>query len=93
MHDEERTVVGERRSERRGVLDGTVTVRFAEQQIVGPGQNISHNGVFFVADGALQVLVELPGDDGWRRGEVMRVQSMGEGKIGIAVRFTGDAAD
>ncbi len=81
------TGVQQRRASARSHLDGTVTVHIDAQNVVGPGQNISADGVFFVAEGALRVLVEVEGAAGRRRGEVVRVQSMGEGRIGIAVRF------
>ena len=77
----------DRRGDRRGELSGVVTVRFEDQQVVGPGQNMSEEGIFFVADGAVRVAVEVDGDGAWRTGEVVRVQSMGEGKVGIAIRF------
>ena len=77
----------ERRDTDRLPLDGAVTVYFDEQQVIGPGENISSQGVFFVADAAIRVRVMVDGAEEWREGEVVRVQSMGEGKIGMAVRF------
>lgn len=84
---EDATVHDKRRGDRREAMDGVVTVRFEDQQVVGPGQNVSDEGLFFVADGAVRVAVEVEGDGGCRSGEVVRVQSMGEGKVGIAIRF------
>ena len=77
----------ERRRDERRPMDGTVTVHFDEQEIVGPGQNISEQGIFFVAEAAVKVRVQIDGSEEWRDGEVVRVQSMGEGKLGVAVRF------
>ncbi len=77
--------VQDRRIGDRAPLDGTVTVQFEEQQVVGPGQNMSEEGVFFIVEAALRVRVQVDGE--WRQAEVIRVQSMGEGKLGMAVRF------
>jgi hypothetical protein len=88
MTAEPPTAQSERRSFDREPMEGTVTVRFAEQEIVGPGQNMSDEGVFFVADGALRVKIQVDGRGTWREGEVVRVQSMGEGRLGMAIRFS-----
>jgi len=77
----------DRRDSNRTPLDGTVTLAFERQDIVGPGENVSDDGVFFVAATSLRVRVKLPGETGWRDGDVVRVQSMGEGQLGFAVRF------
>ena len=77
--------VQDRRIGDREPIDGTVTVQFEEQQVVGPGQNMSEEGVFFIVEAALRVRVRVDGE--WRLAEVIRVQSMGEGKLGMAVRF------
>lgn len=76
-----------RRSSDRAPLDGSVTVRWPEAPLAGSGENISPQGVFFVADEALKVFVRIPGQEGEVEGELVRIQSMGEGKTGIAVRF------
>jgi hypothetical protein len=81
------TAQDERRSGTRTPLEGSVTVFFDEQQVIGPGQNISAEGVFFIADAALKVRVKIDGANEWRNAEVVRVQSMGEGRLGMAVRF------
>jgi hypothetical protein len=84
--DHQSTTAAERRDQPRATLEGNVTVRFREGALVGPGQNVSDEGVFFVGGGAITVEVELP--DGSRRtGEVVRVQSMGDKQLGLAVRF------
>jgi hypothetical protein len=68
-------------------LDGEVTVEFERGSIVGSGQNISQQGVFFTAAGSLPVTVRIAGRDEVVAGELVRVESMGDGRIGIAVRF------
>jgi hypothetical protein len=66
-----------------------VTITFTCRSIVGPGQNISAQGVFFVADTSIPVDVRIDGVESAVAGELVRVQSMGEGRVGIAVRFVG----
>lgn len=77
----------ERRRTERGPLAGRVTVEMAPEPIVGPGQNISEEGVFFVAETSLRVRVKIDGEERWLDGEVVRVQSMGEGRVGMAIKF------
>lgn len=67
-------------------LDGEVTIRFDAGTIVGSGENISVQGVFFTAIGQLPVTVQVAGR-GDVRGRLVRLESMGDGRIGIAVRF------
>lgn len=73
-------------------LDGEVTIRFDAGAIVGSGQNISAQGVFFTATGSLPVTVHVAGR-GEMRGELVRLESMGGGCIGIAVRFDAPRPD
>jgi hypothetical protein len=68
-------------------LDGAVTIRFEAASIVGSGQNIAEQGVFFTAAGSLPVTVELAGAAGPITGDLVRLESMGDGRIGIAVKF------
>ncbi|MEZ5962328.1 MAG: hypothetical protein R3F56_00650 [Planctomycetota bacterium] len=79
--------VAERRRDFRQSLAGTVTVRLQAQDIVGPGENVSPDGVFFVAEAALPVEVILPGTSEVRQGELVRVTQMGAGRVGVAIRF------
>ena len=85
--DQTKAGLGERRTADREPMQGAVTVAFGEQSIVGPGQNVSEEGVFFIVEGALRVRVRTSDGAEWRDGEVIRVQTMGEGKLGMAVRF------
>ena len=87
MTDDQRKATAERRQADRRPLQGEVTVRFELTELVGPGQNISETGVFFVVDRAIPVMVEVEGRDEPRRGELVRVQSMGQDGTGIAIRF------
>ena len=76
----------EARREPRIGLEGGVTIHFDGGTIAGDGQNISAQGVFFTADGSVPVTVQVEGR-GAVRGHLVRVESMGEGRFGIAVRF------
>jgi hypothetical protein len=79
--------LGERRRDDRQRLGGTVTVRLPAQAVVGPGENISSDGVFFVTEAALEVEVTLPGEVEARRGELVRLTQIGGGRVGVAIRF------
>lgn len=68
-------------------LSQQVTIRFEAGSIVGPGQNISQQGVFFTAAASIPVTVAIDGRDEVVRGELVRVETMGDGRVGIAVRF------
>jgi hypothetical protein len=71
----------------RADLDGRVRVRFETDTLVGSGENIATQGVFFTADGGLRVTVEIEGVAGTMAGELVRIESMGDGRLGIAVKF------
>lgn len=81
----------ERRGGDRQPLAGEVVVRFEDTPLVGSGQNASPEGVFFVAEGAVRVRVQLEGEEPVI-GEVVRMTTMGNGKIGIAVAFPDPAS-
>ena len=68
-------------------FDRAVTVRFEGDAIVGSGQNVSEQGVFFVSDNAIPVKVEIAGREGKLNGELIRIENMGDGQVGIAVKF------
>lgn len=67
-------------------LDGEVTIQFDAGAIAGSGQNISVQGVFFTAEATLPVTVRITGR-GEVAGRLVRLETMGDGRIGIAVRF------
>ena len=76
----------DRRTE-RSKLAGDVIVEIPESRVVGPGQNISSDGVFFIAEGSVPVKVRIEGSDEVHSGEIVRLESMGDGRFGFAVRF------
>lgn len=67
-------------------IDSEVTIEFTGGSLAGSGENISSQGVFFTADGSLPVTVRVAGH-GKVQGQLVRLESMGGGRIGIAVRF------
>ena len=80
------SVEDERRGEGREPFGGQVVIRFDNVPLVGSGENISHEGVYFVAKGAVRVLVQMEGQEPLV-GQVVRMTSMGNGQTGIAVVF------
>ena len=63
MTDDKHASIAGRQSE-RVETDRKVTIRIGDHVLVGNGQNISDQGVFFVAEGRLPVQVEIAGRDG-----------------------------
>jgi hypothetical protein len=88
MDDDPANTTEARRDERLG-LDGDVRVRFDAGTLFGSGQNISLQGIFFTAHGTLPVTVHVAGR-GDVRGHLVRVEAIGDGRYGIAVRFDDD---
>jgi len=82
----ETSSINTRRAERVG-FDGSVTIRFDGGDIVGSGQNVSEQGVFFVSETPIKVNVEIGGREGQMIGELVRIENMGAGAVGIAVKF------
>jgi hypothetical protein len=76
----------EARREPRVDIDGGVTIRFEGGTLAGTGQNVSLQGIFFTANGSLPVTVHVAGR-GEMRGHLVRVESLGDGSFGIAIRF------
>lgn len=75
-----------RQFERVG-FDSAVTIRLATDTIVGSGQNVSEQGVFFVTEASIPVTVQIEGREGTLPGELVRIENMGAGLVGIAVKF------
>jgi hypothetical protein len=67
-------------------LSSDVTIQLGETTLVGSGDNISLQGVFFTTDEPITVSVQVA-DHGEVRGKLVRLESMGDGRFGIAVRF------
>ena len=67
-------VVSENLFAERIDLDGKVTIRLAAGAIIGSGQNLSEQGVFFVAEGSVPVEVEIEVDEVAVQLEVLAVQ-------------------
>lgn len=87
MHDPKDAMTQDQRRHERTPLDGEVTISVDAQQIVGPGRNVSSQGLYFSTSAAVRVMVTVPGQKDPIPGELVRVESMGDGRLGIAVRF------
>jgi hypothetical protein len=77
----------DQRRDRRVPIDHDVTIQIDAQSVVGPGKNVSAQGVYFTASGPLRVRVRIGTREQVVPGELVRVEAMGDGTIGIAVRF------
>ncbi|MBL8725489.1 MAG: PilZ domain-containing protein [Planctomycetes bacterium] len=86
MADSTRTGI-EQRVDPRLPLDEAVSIEFPAEPITGSGRNISLQGVFFTAPMAVAVSVRIAGHAEPVPGELVRVETMGDGRVGIAVRF------
>lgn len=87
MNERQDQVTQDSRRDPRIGMGETVTITFDAGAIVGPGQNISATGVFFTAAASIPVTVRIAGVETAVPGELVRVESMGDGRVGIAVRF------
>jgi len=67
-------------------LQSDVMITLDEATLVGSGDNISLQGVFFTTDEPITVTVQVA-NHGEVRGKLVRLESMGDGRYGIAVRF------
>ena len=54
---------------------------------MGSGQNISVQGVFFTTADCLPVTVRINGKSETLPAELVRYETLGDGQVGIAVRF------
>lgn len=87
MHDKKDSATSDHRRDIRVPIDDEVTIEIAPQNIVGPGKNVSAQGVYFTTSASVRVNVRIAGQSASVPGELVRVESMGDGTIGIAVRF------
>jgi hypothetical protein len=77
----------ERREGTRKALREPVSVRLLAPGVTGAGENISEQGVLFVVDGPVEVMVRIGDREHEVRGTLVRLQDLGGGRSGIAVRF------
>ena len=73
------------RGTERQPLPDEVTVAIESVTLRGSGENVSHSGVFFIADEVIRVRVSIGGKI--VDGDLVRVESHGHGRTGIAIRF------
>ena len=76
----------DRRGADREPLAGPVVVRLTRPAIEGRGRNVSAGGVHVVTAELPRVTVTLP-DGSERQGELVRLENLGSGEAGLAVRF------
>ncbi|MGE3171149.1 MAG: PilZ domain-containing protein [Planctomycetota bacterium] len=77
----------DQRRDPRLPIDDDVTIAIDAQDLVGPGRNVSAQGVYFTTTGTIRVHVKISGQAATVAGELVRVEAMGDGSLGIAVRF------
>lgn len=77
----------ERREGTRRALRETVSVRLLAPRLAGAGENVSEQGVLFTVDGPVEVMVRIGDRETELRGTLVRLQDLGGGRSGIAVRF------
>lgn len=80
-----------KRDHERLRLATEVRVTFQAEPLSGPGQNISCNGVFFIADQDIRVTVSI--GDREVEGVLVRAENHSQGKTGLAVKFEDGAFD
>jgi|SoiMetStandDraft_5_1073268.scaffolds.fasta_scaffold91723_2 hypothetical protein len=81
------TILGEQRQVPRHELQESVTIEFKAGALMGSGQNISVQGVFFTTTDSLPVTVRINGKSESLPAELVRYETLGDGQVGIAVRF------
>ncbi len=79
--------VRERRADDRLPLAESVSIRIPESQVVGPSGNLSKTGIYFLANAEFRVEVILPGHEEPISGRIVRLGTVREGELGIAVAF------
>lgn len=72
----------------RMAMEGDVKIRLSADVLEGPGQNLSKDGVYLIAEGDIVVEVLLPGESEYREGHLVRANLVREGALGLAIRFT-----
>jgi hypothetical protein len=87
MTDSDPKAIADNRRTQRIDITTEVTISFDEGRIVGPGHNISAQGVYFTTEKPLRVHVGVTGSERKVAAEIVRVESMGNGIYGFAVRF------
>ena len=93
MSDSDHPASINNRQDPRVGFDRKVKICFEGDGIVGSGQNVSNQGVFFVAEGSIQVQVEIEGREGTLSGQLVRIENMDAGSVGIAVKFDATQSD
>jgi len=76
----------QRRDERLGLAE-QVAIQFSDLTLVGSGENISSQGVYFTVDATIPVRVRIGDGQQEVEGHLIRASTIEDGRVGIAVRF------
>lgn len=79
----------ERRGSQRDHQTVPVEVNFEKVKLLGPSANLSAEGVYFLAEAAIPVSVTISVEGKKRsvKGKIVRVGSVNEKTLGIAIQF------
>lgn len=86
-HKQDQIHTDDRRRDDRQDTDGRVVVEFGDLRLAGPARNTSSTGVYFVTSSKMPVLVRIEGESEPRYAELVRLETLGSGRVGIAVRY------
>ena len=93
MQEPKPNATQDQRRDQRVPIEEPVTIAIEAQNLVGPGMNVSAQGVYFTTTASVRVHVRVGNSQRTVPGELLRVEAMGDGNIGIAVRFLPTDAD
>ena len=79
----------DRRGSQRDPRTLPVEVHFEKLKLLGPSANLSSEGVYFLAEATIPVSVTISVDGKKRslKGKVVRVGSVNEKTLGVAIQF------
>ena len=88
-HDRPQTNVDDQRATERRALEAQVELEVLKPRLTGESDNVSSAGILLYSDEPVLVQVRFEGPEGLmtRRGRVVRLQRMGDGRHGLAVEF------
>ena len=77
----------DRRSTTRAPGPRTVTIRIPPTTLEGSAENLSSDGIYLLCDAEIRVEVDLPDSEESCEGVLIRVESIRDGEIGLAIRL------
>ncbi|MFQ5504929.1 MAG: PilZ domain-containing protein [Planctomycetota bacterium] len=87
MKKKAKVAEAERRGSERIPAGHMVSIQIPEISISGPAENISRNGLYLTAGTEIPVEISLDEGGETRKGAIVRVDSIRDGEIGLAIRF------